>query len=375
MTRLEGHLLTPSGFIHGALTIGADGRIAALDGAPSTEAQARAAGGPLLLPGFIDLHVHGGGGHDSMAGGDAVARIAQLHARHGTTALLATTMTAPPQALHTALAAMAPAIACRPAGAARVLGVHLEGPYIHPQRLGAQPSDTRPLDLAEVQALHALAPIRLITLAPELPDHLDRIGALRDAGFTVQIGHSNGRYEDGVAALAAGARGFTHLFNAMSPLHHRAPGIVGAALAHADWAELIPDLLHVHPGAIRAALRAIPGLYCVTDSTAGAGMPDGVYLLGGQTVHQCLGGVRLADGTLAGSCLTMDQALRNLVGLGLGLTEASARVSTLAADYLGLADRGRLAVGAWADLVQLDAALALQSVWVEGEAVLPAGRA
>lgn len=375
MTRLEGHLLTPTGFVHGALTIGADGRIAALEGAPCTEAQARTAGGPLLLPGFIDLHVHGGGGQDSMAGGDAVARIAQLHARHGTTALLATTMTAPPQALHTAVAAMAPAIACRPAGAARVLGVHLEGPYIHPQRLGAQPPDARPLDLAEVQALHALAPIRLITLAPELPGHLDRIGALRDAGFTVQIGHSNGSYEDGVAALVAGARGFTHLFNAMSPLHHRAPGIVGAALAHADWAELIPDLLHVHPGAIRAALRAIPGLYCVTDSTAGAGMPDGVYLLGGQTVHQCLGGVRLADGTLAGSCLTMDQALRNLVGLGLGLAEASARVSALAADYLGLADRGRLAVGAWADLVQLDAALALQSVWVEGEAVVPAGRA
>lgn len=375
MPTLTGHLLTPEGFVRGTLRIGSDGRIAGLEGQPCSEAEARAGAGPVLLPGFIDLHVHGGGGHDSMAGGDAVAQIARLHARHGTTALLATTLTAPVDALRQALAAMAPAIARRPAGAARVLGVHLEGPYIHPRRLGAQPDAVRPLDLDELQALHALAPIRLVTLAPELPGHLAGIAALREAGFTVQIGHSDGRYEDGVAALAAGARGFTHLFNAMSPLHHRAPGMVGAALAHADWAELIPDLLHVHPGAIRAALRAIPGLYCVTDSTAAAGMPDGEYLLGRQPVHKCLGGVRLADGTLAGSTLTMDQALRNLVGLGLTLREASARVSTLAADYLGLADRGRLAVGAWADLVALDTGLALRGVWVEGESVLPASAA
>ena len=132
----------------------------------------------------------------------------------------------------------------------------------------------------------------------------------------VQIGHSAGSYEDGVAALAAGATGFTHLFNAMTGLHHREPGMAGAALAHAQRAEIIPDLLHVHPGAIRVALRAIPGLYCVTDSTAAAGMPDGDYRLGRHTVTKCLGGVRLADGTLAGSTLTMDQALRNLVGLG-----------------------------------------------------------
>ena len=140
-----------------------------------------------------------------------------------------------------------------------------------------------------------------------------------------------------MAALEAGASGFTHLFNAMTGLHHRAPGMAGAALAHAQRAEIIPDLLHVHPGAIRVALRCIPGLYCVTDSTAAAGMPDGDYRLGRHTVTKCLGGVRLADGTLAGSTLTMDQALRNLVGLGLTLAEASRRTSTLAADHLGAA--------------------------------------
>ena len=185
-----------------------------------------------------------------------------------------------------------------------------------------------------------------------------------------QIGHTLGGYEDGVQALKLGARGFTHLFNAMTPLLHREPGMAGAALAHAEYAEIIPDLLHVHPGAIRAALRCIPGLFCVTDSTAAAGMPDGEYRLGEHKVQKCLGGVRLADGTLAGSALTMDQALRNLVlKLGLSIEDASQRVSTNAADYLGLDDRGRLAPGAWADFVVMDRGLQLHSVVVEGEAI------
>ena len=224
--------------------------------------------------------------------------------------------------------------------------------------------------LEEALALHALAPIRLITLAPEIEGHLALIGPLNDAGFRVQIGHSAGRYEDGVAALQRGAQGFTHLFNAMTGLHHREPGMVGAALAHAQYAELIPDLLHVHPGAIRAALRAIPCLFCVTDSTAAAGMPDGDYRLGSQVVSKCMGGVRLADGTLAGSTLTMDQALRNLVDLGLPLDEASRRTSSHAAAYLGLQDRGQLQQGLMADLVVLDAqTLQLQQVFVEGESI------
>ena len=145
--------------------------------------------------------------------------------------------------------------------------------------------------------------------------------------------------------------------------------MVGAALAHARYAELIPDLLHVHEGAIRVALRAIPCLYCVTDSTSAAGMPDGQYKLGRHQVTKCLGGVRLPDGTLAGSSLTMDQALRNLVGLGLEIADASLRVSTYAADYMGLSERGRLVAGAWADLVVLDRQLQLQRVFVEGEEI------
>jgi N-acetylglucosamine-6-phosphate deacetylase len=367
MSALEGFILTPQGFVCGRLRH-EGGRVIGVEGRPVDETTARRGGGPFVLPGFIDLHVHGGGGHDTMAGGDAVLHIARTHARHGTTSMLATTMTAPRSEIEAALRALAPVCTRRPAGTARVLGVHLEGPYINPGRLGAQPDFACTATLDEVLALHALAPLKLITIAPEMPGHIELIVALRQAGFVVQIGHSAGRYEDGVAALKAGATGFTHLFNAMTGLHHRQPGMAGAALAHAERAEIIPDLLHVHEGAIRVALRAIPGLYCVTDSTAAAGMPDGDYRLGRHTVTKCLGGVRLADGTLAGSTLTMDQALRNLVQqIGLPLAEASRRTSTIAAEHLALADRGLLQPGAWADAVVLNDTLHLEQVVVEGE--------
>ncbi len=370
-----GHILTPQGFVWGRLQL-RHGRIEAVQALPGqrdaviSEAQARASDAPLWLPGFVDLHVHGGGGHDTMAAGDAIVHIARTHARHGTTALLATTMTAPRAEICAALAALAPHIATRSAAGARVLGVHLEGPYINPGKLGAQPDFAVTATLAEVLALHALAPLKLITIAPEIPGHLALIVALRAQGFVVQIGHSDGSYDDGVAALAAGASGFTHLFNAMTGLHHRTPGMAGAALAHAQAAEIIPDLLHVHPGAIRVALRCIPGLFCVTDSTAATGMPDGDYPLGGHTVTKCLGGVRLADGTLAGSTLTMDQALRNLIGLGLSVEEASRRTATWAAHHLGVHDRGQIKPGAWADLVALHPqTLQVQQVFVEGEPI------
>ena len=370
MTRLNGHILTPAGFVEGTIAFDSAGRIGGLMGTPVPEEEVRASGEPLILPGFIDLHVHGGGGRDVMEGGDAAARIAQRHAAHGTTALLATTMTAPMADLEAAFEGVRSVCAAQARGTARILGVHLEGPYINPGKLGAQPDFARPVALSELARLHSLAPIRLVTLAPEVPGNMEAIADLIAAGYCVQIGHTAGSYDDGVQALARGAAGFTHLFNAMTGLHHREPGMVGAALANAQYAEIIPDLLHVHPGAIRVALRAIPCLYCVTDSTAATGMPDGDYRLGRHTVTKCLGGVRLADGTLAGSTLTMDQALRNLVhALGLSLAESSRRVSTHAADYLGLTDRGRLAPGAWGDAVVLDRDLGLTAVYAEGERV------
>ena len=371
MTReLQGRILTPSGAVDGVLRIGGDGRIAAIEGRAVAPDEVRRDADRFLLPGFIDLHVHGGGGRDVMEGGDAALEIARRHALHGTTAMLATTMTAPPEDLRRALEPVGALCRQGASGAARVLGMHLEGPFINAGKLGAQPDYARPVVLEELQELNRLAPVRLLTLAPEVPGNMDVIETLATAGFRVQIGHTLGSYDDGVQALQRGARGFTHLFNAMTPLHHRMPGMVGAALAHAEYAEIIPDLLHVHPGAIRAALRSIPCLYCVTDSTAATGMPDGEYRLGRQPVTKCLGGVRLADGTLAGSTLTMDRALRNLVDVvGVPLPDAARRVSTCAADFLGVADRGRLAPGAWADIVVLDGQLRVQEVFVEGGAI------
>ncbi len=361
---IAGCVLTPQGWVRGKLGFGE--RILAIEGVP---AHAPGDSENLILPGFIDVHVHGGGGVDIMAGAGAIDIVARMHAHHGTTCLLATTITAPRSDIEHALVDVGRAIRERPAGAARVLGVHLEGPFINPDKLGAQPNFARAGTLDELSALHALAQIRVLTLAPEISGHLDFIRHLKIAGILPQIGHSSGSYEHGVAALEAGAAGFTHLFNAMSELHHRKPGMVGAALAHAVYSELIPDLLHVHPGAIRVARRAIPKLFCVTDSTAGAGMPDGNYRLGSHTVTKCLGGVRLADGTLAGSVLTMDQAFRNLVSIGIPVHEAALHVSTNPADYLGERERGRLQPGAYADVVVMSPDLQIKAVFVEGESI------
>ncbi|TFW29579.1 N-acetylglucosamine-6-phosphate deacetylase [Massilia horti] len=359
---MKGNILTPGGWINGEISFGK--RIDTISG---NAVDPIANGDDYVLPGFIDLHVHGGGGRDMMEGGDAPHVIAKLHARHGTTSLLATTMTAPLEDITRALATIGAAANSRNPGEARILGVHLEGPYINSGKLGAQPPFAREATVDEVRRFGELAPMRLVTVAPEIEGHMELVRLLADAGIRVQIGHTTGSYEVGVKALENGAAGFTHLFNAMPGLHHRDPGMVGAALAHAQYAEIIPDLLHVHPGAIKVALRSIPNLFCVTDSTAAAGMPDGEYMLGRQVVHKCMGGVRLADGTLAGSTLTMDQALRNLVSIGLSIEEASRRVSTNAADYLGETQRGRLSPGCFADIVVLDRDLNIKAVYIEGE--------
>lgn len=357
---LSGRILTPSGWITGSIDFSE--RIHRIIEGP-------AASGHTILPGFVDLHVHGAAGTDIMEGGAAGAVVARTHARHGTTSLLGTTLTAKEDHIRRALQGMAGVIAQRPPGAARMLGVHLEGPFLNLQRLGAQPPDVVPARLDLVRSLHAIAPIRVLTMAPEVDNNLQLIPALSALGIRVQIGHSAGTFEDGVAALRAGAAGFTHLFNGMSALQNREPGMVGAALAHAEYAEIIPDLQHVAPGALRTALRAIPRLYGVTDATSATGMPDGEYALGTQRVFKCGACVRLATGSLAGSVLTMDGALRNFVELGLDLADASRRLSLFPADYLGEHERGRLSPGAWADIVVLDEALRPVAVYVEGEAI------
>jgi N-acetylglucosamine-6-phosphate deacetylase len=361
---LEGNIFTMEGWRRGSLRF--DTHIQEVAGEPIA---GPGPGAPLIVPGFVDLHVHGGGGRDVMEGGDAARVLASAHAKSGTTSLLATTVTAPIGEISAALRSIRAAMDARRRGEARVLGIHLEGPFLNPGKLGAQPAFSVHGDLDTVLALHAIAPIRVLTLAPERSGHLELIRALAGIGVRVQIGHTLSTYEEAKAALAAGASGFTHLFNAMTGLHHREPGAVGAALAHAEFAELIPDLIHVHPGAIRAILRCIPRLYVVTDGTAASGMPDGEYRLGPHSVKKCDNGVRLPDGTLAGSCLTMHEAFKNLIGLGLSIEDAVRRCGQFPAEHLGIEDRGRIAPGAFADLLVLDEELALRRVFVEGEAV------
>jgi len=364
-TIIAGQVLTPEGFVGGRLHCTAAIR--------RFEPAADAPADRFVLPGFIDLHVHGGGGADGMAGAEAVRRMARFHAGHGTTALLATTVTAPRPDLLAAFRGIGAAMAAAAEGSAHVLGVHLEGPFISPKALGAQPPFALAPDLDLVDELAALAPIRVATMAPEIDPDGALLKHFLAQDVRAQIGHTTCSYAQAQAALAAGAAGFTHLFNAMSGLHHRRAGAVGAALAHADWAELILDFVHVEEAAARVALRTIPNLYCITDAVAATGMPPGAYRLGQHRIVKEERAVRLADGTLAGSVLTMEQALRNLLHLGVPLEQAARRCATLPALYLGLEDRGRLVAGAVADVVVVDRQGRLEAVLAEGRPVRGTG--
>ena len=357
-SELTGSILTPGGWIAGILRF--DGTILAITGTAITHPEP-----PYLLPGFVDLHVHGGGGRDAMEGLAGIRHMAALHAAHGTTSLLATSVTAPFADIAAFLRAVEQAFEADWPDTARILGAHLEGPFLNPGKLGAQPPFAAAPDIAALREWLGLAPIRVMTLAPEIDADGSLRAMLRAAGVKIQIGHSLCAHAEAAACLQAGC-GITHLYNAMTGVAHRDNGIAGAALAHADHAEIIPDLLHVEPGAILAARRAIPNLYGVTDATAGAGMPDGPFRLGRNETRKSGDAMRLADGTLAGSALTMDQALRNLVAIGLPLAEAAERLSTIPADWIGRHDIGRITRGARADVLRLDGALRLTGVWRDG---------
>lgn len=345
---LAGRVLTAQGWRDGAFRLDGDRVGAWVDG--------DAPGDRLVLPGFVDLHVHGGGGADVMDGAEGVAATAAFHLRHGTTALCPTTVTRPPGELLAAVRA-AGEVQADPARA-RLLGVHLEGPFLAPTRLGAQPPHARDPDPALMDALLAAGPVAIVTLAPELPGALALIRSLRARGVRVGLGHSDCAASVAREAFAAGAAGATHLFNAMSGLHHRAPGLAAAALeAEGVIHELILDGQHVDPSLARIALRALPPtsrLALVSDAIRAAGLPDGPTELGGQRVEVRAGRATLADGTLAGSVLTLDRALRNAVDAGVPLEEASALLSRNPADALGRGDLGRLEPGALADAVVLD---------------------
>lgn len=315
-----------------------------------------------ILPGFIDAHIHGAVGADVMdAQADGLGRIAAYLPAEGTTAFLATTMTGSTEALDAAMATLADFES--PVGGAEMLGVHLEGPFVAPDKAGAQPvAHIMAPDIGLFDRWQAISGkrIRVVTLAPEQPGGEELIAHLTARGVRASIGHSACSSAQAEAAIAAGASRGTHLFNAMDGLHHREPGAACALLTDpAARAEIIADGLHVCPAMVKLAWQTAghARLMAITDAMRAKGLGDGDYELGGQPVTVADGQARLADGTLAGSVLTFDAAFRNLLEFtGCELADAIAMSSSNAAADLGVADRkGRLAAGWDADLVVMDA--------------------
>ena len=332
------------------------------------------AGDDVIVPGFVDLHCHGGGGHTFTTGEVAAARgAAGFHLAHGTTTLLASMVSSPYPVMRDATTALAPLVA-----EGVIAGIHFEGPYLSRDRCGAQnPAYLRDPSLDELRDLLArgAGTVRVVTLAPELPGALEAIAMLVEAGVVAALGHTGASYEQTMAAVAKGATLGTHLFNGMPPPHHREPGPVTALLAAPTAvSELIADGIHLHPGMLAFAARAAGPDHTalITDAMDAAGRPDGHYRLGDQDVTVTHRVARLdRDGSIAGSTLTMDEALRRAVEAGIPLPDACAMAATTPARVLGLTDRGTLDPGRRADLVVLTPDLHVKRVMRAGRWLPP----
>jgi len=368
-----GDLVLPDRIMTGGALLLDRGRIAAVESTRIDTAGATIvdATGCYLVPGFIDVHVHGVDGHDTLDGGRSVAEIASRLVKYGVTAFCPTTVACSPDDLGAFLSQVREARVTADPQAARVLPAHLESNFINPEYRGAQPVTC--LRIAShareegtysgrdvLEAIDRARPdVGIVTLAPELPGGIDLVRALVTAGHRVSLGHSGADFDTAVAAIEAGARHATHLFNRMTPISHRAPGLAGAVLTREDVAaELICDGFHVHPAMSRMAIAAKgpARMMAITDATAGAGMPVGsTARLGGRTLHVRKEAAFLEDGTLAGSTLTMNRAFETIVvRFGGSLVDAAMMCSTTPARELGLAGFGVIAENAIADVVVLD---------------------
>lgn len=332
------------------------------------------------VPGFVDVHIHGAGGHDVMEGSTkALGTVARTLAERGTTSFVATTVTASPEDTCRSVEGISKYIAAQHAteeARAEVLGIHFEGPFISPLRRGVHPAEWIKQPSAELldRFLRAAAGnARILTLAPEIFGAMPCIDAARKAGLVVALGHTDATYEQARAAIARGARHAVHVYNAMRPFSHRDTGVIGAVLTSPDvTAELIADGVHVDEPAMRLLLQAkgAGGVILVSDATAATGMPDGTYTLGTLQVTVNGGVCRNAEGKLAGSTLTLDRALRNIVALGTPLADAVRMLTLNPASLLGIEfKKGALRVGADADVVLLDDSLHVTAVWTRGLAL------
>jgi N-acetylglucosamine-6-phosphate deacetylase len=387
-------LVLPDRVVSGQTLVLEDNRIADLISGPRESGPREVRvnlDGHFVVPGFIDVHVHGVAGTDVLDGGAAVATVAERLPRWGVTAFCPTSVACPPDVLDRFLAEVGRLRQARPRHA-RVLPAHLESNFINPEFRGAQPlaclrvpadapaksssasarRDFTTRDILDVMKRRR-ADLAIVTLAPELAGGLDLTRTLVASGLRVSLGHSAATFEEAQEAIGAGARQATHLFNRMRPMSHRDPGLVGAALANEDLAvELICDGHHVHPAVMRLAIAAKgpSRTIAITDGTAGSGLAPGAKAnLGGQpiTVSDV---ARLADGTMAGSVLTMDRAFAGLVTkCGLDLVQAAEMCATTPARELGLVGHGVIAPGAIADLTVLDSRLQVAQTWIGGERV------
>lgn len=325
--------------------------------------------GGIIAPGFINLHVHGGGGADAMDSSlDSLSRMSQFEASHGTTGFLPTVMSSPLEKMKTACRVAAEAIEAERSGSrhaegAQILGINVEGPFLNSDRKGAQPETgimAPDMSILEQILDAGDSHIKIMTVAPEVPGALDIVHALASRGILVSAGHSDATYSDMERGVAAGVRHVTHTYNGMSGLHHREPGLVGATLMMDKLVcELILDGIHVHPiaASLVVKMKGAEGITLITDSMRAAGLPDGDYTLADQRVIVKEGQARLESGSLAGSTLTMDIAVGNMVRLvGVPLPDAIAMASSTPAGQLGLGNRkGRLQRGMDADITILDA--------------------
>jgi N-acetylglucosamine-6-phosphate deacetylase len=331
------------------------------------------AAGCIVAPGFIDIHVHGSAGHDTMDGTrKAIEGMAQFFAAHGVTAFCPTTMTVAAEDIMTSVKAVHEAM-IDPVNGAQPLGVHLEGPYIDAAKKGAQPAQfVRTATALDYRQFFSLGDVRLVSLAVEIPENKELISFARSRGAAVAVGHSSATYEQVAEAVKLGVNQSTHTFNQMEGLHHRKPGTVGAALLLREiYAQFIADGIHLHPAVVDmiVRLKGPERAVVITDAISGAGMPDGEYVLGGQKVVLKDGAVRLPDGTLAGSSLTVDAGVRNVHKFtGRCLRECIQMATFTPARSIGVASRkGSLEPGKDADIVLLTPDLQVKMTMVMGK--------
>lgn len=331
----------------------------------------------FIVPGYIDIHVHGGGGSDVMDGEyEAIKQVATTHSRFGTTAFLPTTMTMTKDKIIKSLKSIHEA-RLKGTGTAEILGIHLEGPYINPEKKGAQKEeDIKKVSVEEFLEFNQASGnlIRLVTIAPEMPGAIDFIRWLHQQGIIVSVGHSNATYKQVQEGIQAGLSHVTHIFNAMRGLHHREPGVVGAALSSPKLiVEMIADGIHLHPIVLKmlTQIKESEKLVLITDAMRATGFKEGTYDLGGQEVIVTQGQAKLKNGTLAGSVLTMDKAVKNLVTkVGISLLNAVQMASYNPAKCLGIDDKkGSLELYKDADIVILNKNLETELTMVAGKVV------